>query len=67
MLGNCFASAGMDNTVKIWALDTAEVQEAVRQSFLWTPNSRVVFKTCFECSAHFLCVLMFLMFFDFVL
>ncbi len=47
MLGNCFASAGMDNTVKIWALDTAEVQEAVRQSYLWTPESRVAFHTCF--------------------
>ena len=47
MLGNCFASAGMDNTVKIWALDTKEVQEAVTQSYLWTPESCVPFHTCF--------------------
>jgi hypothetical protein len=47
MLGNCFASSGMDNTIKIWALDTPEVQEAVRLSYTWVADSRVPFHTCF--------------------
>ena len=33
LLGNCFASAGMDNTVKIWALDTPRIQRAVAASY----------------------------------
>uniref|UniRef100_A0A7S2SUZ6 Polycomb protein EED n=1 Tax=Rhizochromulina marina TaxID=1034831 RepID=A0A7S2SUZ6_9STRA len=32
LLGNCFASCGMDNTVKIWALDKPRVQENIRRS-----------------------------------
>jgi polycomb protein EED len=33
LLGNCFASCGMDNTIKIWALDTEKVIEAVEESY----------------------------------
>lgn len=33
LLGNCLASAGMDNTVKIWALDTPRIQRAIAASY----------------------------------
>lgn len=32
-LGNCFASAGMDNTVKVWPLDGPLVAEAIAASY----------------------------------
>ena len=47
MLGNCVASAGMDNTVKIWALDTPDIQDAIKESYSWSPAARCDFKTRF--------------------
>lgn len=31
--GRCFASAGMDNSVKVWALDSPEVVGAISSSY----------------------------------
>ena len=31
-LGNCLASCGMDNTIKLWALDTLELEAAIDRS-----------------------------------
>lgn len=33
-VGRCFASAGMDNSVKLWALDSAEVINAISSSYV---------------------------------
>lgn len=38
-LGQCFASSGMDNTVKIWALDTPEITHAIDESYKYKRNS----------------------------
>lgn len=46
-MANCFISAGMDNSLKIWALDTESVQSAIARSFEHEgPASS--FKTVFE-------------------
>ena len=42
--GNCFASAGMDNTVKIWALDTEVILRATESSSK-NKSKRKPFKT----------------------
>ncbi len=31
--GRCLVSSGMDNTVKLWALDSPELQCAMRRSY----------------------------------
>eukprot|EP00945_MAST-04E_sp_MAST-4E-sp1_P003401 g3401.t1 len=33
LVGNCFASCGMDNTVKVWALDSEKLVSAVEDSY----------------------------------
>ena len=42
--GNCFASSGMDNTVKIWALDTEPIFRATELSSKKT-SKKTPFKT----------------------
>ena len=42
--GNCFASAGMDNTVKIWALDTELILKKTESSSKTSP--RKTFQDC---------------------
>ena len=33
LMGNCFASSGMDNSIKIWALDTEKIVNAIEESY----------------------------------
>lgn len=44
-LGQCFASSGMDNTVKLWALDTPEITQAIEASYSFNKHSNLPFST----------------------
>ena len=33
LMGNCFASSGMDISIKIWALDTEKIVNAIEESY----------------------------------
>lgn len=36
--GNVFCSGGMDNSIKVWELDTPEIVQAIEQSYLCDPE-----------------------------
>jgi polycomb protein EED len=50
-LGNCIASCGMDNTIKIWSLEDESLQQSIADSYTYgrdaTSAARGVFKTVF--------------------
>lgn len=47
-LGNCFASGGMDNTIKLWELDSEEIQKAIQESYSYAPSNDHPFPTYFS-------------------